>query len=240
MGSHRSTQMDSDWEDDGVIPTTAFLKTSKGIQSAVDRRLQQLASLNEQGMFRSQRGGQDQIAVKHKIPWPQNHILAGTSKNRVTYDSLSTFQWVSGFCTIIKDESNVATKKAMLEYMSELMEDAQDFGWASAKGAHAVLLCRMEEGKVNWKMTERIDRIRRAHAQKIVNNPAKKSNSDTPVNSTRIKNAHTKWIIKLQANFTSTYVASVAHWENVSLTHSKIAEIQKKWQMIQKTNEALQ
>ena len=128
MGSHRSTQMDSNGEDDGVIPTTAFLKTSKGIQSAVDRRLQQLASLNEQGMFRSQRGGQDQIAVKHKIPWPQNHILAGTSKNRVTYDSLSTFQWVSGFCTIIKDESNVATKNAMLEYMSELMEDAQDFG----------------------------------------------------------------------------------------------------------------
>ena len=59
--------------------------------------------------------------------------------------------------------------------MSELMEDAQDFGWASAKGAHAVLLCRMEEGKVNWAKTEKIDRIRRAHAQKVVNNPSKKS-----------------------------------------------------------------
>ena len=48
------------------------------------------------------------------------------------------------------------------------MEDAQDFGWASAKGAHALLLCRMEEGKVEWHMTEKIDCIRRAHAQKVV------------------------------------------------------------------------
>ena len=147
--SHRSRVMDSDDEDDVVTRTTTFLKSSRGIQNAVDKRLQELASLNEQSMFNSQRGGHEQVTVKHKVPWPQNHILAGTSKSRVTYDSLSTFQWVSGFCSIIKDENDVATKDAMLEYMSELMEDAQDFGWASAKGAHAVLLCRMEEGKVN-------------------------------------------------------------------------------------------
>ena len=143
----------------------------------MDKRLQELTTLNDQGTFRSQRGGHDQITVKHKVPWPQNHILAGASKSRVTYDSLSTFQWVSGFCAIIRDESNVVTKNSMLEYLSELMDDAQDFGWTSAKGAHAVLLCRMEEGKVNWAMTEKIDRIRRAHAQKVVNNSAKKPNS---------------------------------------------------------------
>ena len=133
-----------------------FLKSSRGIQHAVDKRLQELASLNERGMFKSQRGGNDQVTVPNKIPWPQNHILAGTSKSRVTYDSLSTFQWVSGFCAIIKDEKNVSTKNQMLEYMSDLMEDAQDFGWSSAKGAHAVFLCRMEEGKVNWNMTEKL------------------------------------------------------------------------------------
>ena len=161
MSSHRSPLVDSDVED------------------AVDRQLQELASLNERGMFKSQRGGNEQVTVRHKIPWPQNHILAGTSKSRVTYDSLSTFQWVSGFCAIIKDEKNVNTKNQMLDYMSELMEDAQDFGWASAKGAHAVLLCRMEEGKVNWNMTEKIDRIRRAHAQKVINVASKKLNADS-------------------------------------------------------------
>ena len=146
----------------------------------MDKRLQELATLNEQGTFRSQRGGHEHLTVKHKIPWPQNHILAGASKSRVTYDSLSTFQWVSGFCAIIKDESDVNTKNSMLEYLSELMEDAQDFGWTSAKGAHAVLLCKMEEGKLNWAMTDKIDRIRRAHAQKVVNNTSKKSSSELP------------------------------------------------------------
>ena len=37
----------------------------------------------------------------------------------------------------------------MLECLTKIMEDAHDFGWASAKGAHALVLCRMEESKVN-------------------------------------------------------------------------------------------
>ena len=132
-GSCRSRQVDSEEEDDVVTPTTAFLKTSRGIQNAVDKHLQELATLNEQGTYRSQRGGHEHLTVKHKIPWPQNHILPGASTSRVTYDSLSTFHWVSGFCAIIKDEGDVNTKNSMLEYLSELMEDAQDFGWTSAK-----------------------------------------------------------------------------------------------------------
>ena len=121
----------------------------------------------------------------------------------MTYNSFCTFQWVSGFCLIIKDENNVATKNAMLEYMSELMEDAQDFGWASAKGAHAVLLCRMEEGKVNWAMTKKIHRIRRAPAQKVVNNSSKKSTAELPEfpeNFSKTKNVHIKVIIIRPAN----------------------------------------
>ena len=179
LSSHRPSLVDSDVDEEAVTPTPAFLKSSRGIQDAVDRRLQELASLNERGMFKSQRGGNEQVTVTNKIPWPQNHILAGTSKSRVTYDSLSTFQWVSGFCAIIKDEKNVNTKNQMLDYMSELMDDAQDFGWPSAKGAHAVLLCRMEEGKVNWSMTDKIDRIRRAHAQKVINVAPQKVNTES-------------------------------------------------------------
>ena len=30
------------------------------------------------------------------------------------------------------------------------MEDSHDFGWQAAKGCHAVLLVKMEEGKVTW------------------------------------------------------------------------------------------
>ena len=67
--------------------------------------------MHPQGKFKSQRGGSDTYWCKKEVPWPQNHILSGTSKPRVTYDNLSMAQWVSGFCAIIRDESNVQTKK---------------------------------------------------------------------------------------------------------------------------------
>ena len=35
----------------------------------------------------------------------------------------------------------------------------------------------MEEGKVNWLMTDKLDRLRRAHAQKIVNGQSGSSQS---------------------------------------------------------------
>ena len=46
------------------------------------------------------------------------------------------------------------------------MEDATDFPWSNAKEAHAILLRDMERGILQWGDTEKIDRIRRAHAQK--------------------------------------------------------------------------
>ena len=102
---------DSDAGDDVVIPTVKHLKTSKHIQESVDLRLQELAKINEQGRFKSQRGNNDQVTVKQQIPWPHNYVLADTSKARVTYDSLSTFQWMAGFCSIIREEKSTKVKK---------------------------------------------------------------------------------------------------------------------------------
>ena len=119
-----SQELDSsDTEDDAIIPTMQFLKSLHKIQQAVDHRLQQLASLNEKGTLKSQRGGGDQITVKCQVPWPQNFVVMGTSKNRVSYDNLSVFQWVAGFCTIMTEEPDEKVKNAMLEYVTDLMED---------------------------------------------------------------------------------------------------------------------
>ena len=49
----------------------------------------------------------------------------------------------------------------MLDYLSEIMEDANDFSWQSAKASHAVLL------NVEWAETTKIDSIRHAHAQRL-------------------------------------------------------------------------
>ena len=50
------------------------------------------------------------------------------------------------------------------------MEDATDFSWQGAKAANAILLCEMERVSLNWEDSDRIDHIRRAHAQKHVPN----------------------------------------------------------------------
>ena len=41
-------------------------------------------------------------------------------------------------------------KHTMVSYLSDLMEDATDFSWQSTKAAHAVLLCEMERGSLQW------------------------------------------------------------------------------------------
>ena len=83
----------------------------------------------------------------------------------MSYDALNWRQWVVGFTTIAREEKHLEIKNSMLEYLTEIMEDDNDFGWQSAKASHAVLLCRMEDGKIDWSETQTIDRIRRAHAQ---------------------------------------------------------------------------
>ena len=78
-------------------------------------------------MFKSQSRGNDQISVKYQVPWSQNHILAGTSKNRDSYDNFFIFNGSSGFSNIIRKETNV--KNGILDYMIKLTVDAQDYGW---------------------------------------------------------------------------------------------------------------
>ena len=144
------------------------MRQSSQLQAQVDRRLQELQAINLQGKFKSQCGGVNEtVWCKREVPWPQNFILSGSNKSRTSYDSLSMSQWVSGFATIIREELDIETRNSMLEYLADLMEDSHDFDWQSAKGAHAVLLCKMEENKINWNDTVKIDRVHRVHAQKI-------------------------------------------------------------------------
>ena len=83
-------------------------------------------------------------------------------------------QWVSEFAQIVREENDETVKNHMLDYLAELMEDSHDFGWQSAKGSHAVLLCRMEDNKIQWQDTHKIDRLRRVHALRVAPTPQTK------------------------------------------------------------------
>ena len=179
-----------------VMPSKKFIKEDPSIQQRVKARMEELKHINDrdcQGKFKSQRSVNDEVTVKFKIPWPQNQVLSGSNRSRPSYDQLNVFQWVSGFARITQDETDIDVKNKMLEYLADLMEDAQDFSWASAKAAHAVALCRMEDGKLSWKDTQGLDRVRRAHAQKNIGG----SNSNNGVSSNKFgKNKELGFICK--------------------------------------------
>ena len=119
-------------------------------------------------------GGPVDVVVNKNVAWPHEHILGGLNRQRVTYDQLTLTQFIQGFVKTIIDASDRECKDRMLHYLGDIMEDATDFSWSSAKSAHTVLLCEMERGSVDWFDTTCIDRIRRAHAQR--HNPPPKQN----------------------------------------------------------------
>ena len=52
----------------------------------------------------------------------------------------------------------MAVREHMLDYVIDLLDDATDFSWASAKASHVVLLCLMEQGEIkSWSETEKIE-----------------------------------------------------------------------------------
>ena len=98
--------------------------------------------------------------------WPHEHILGGQNRQRLAYDQITMAQFVQGFVKDILDEQDVDLREHMLQYLGDIMEDASDFSWQSAKAYHAVILYVMERGKVLWDDTIAIDRLRRTYDQK--------------------------------------------------------------------------
>ena len=71
-------------DDDTVLPSMSFLKQNQQIQRQMDDRLQELATVNDKGNYKSQRGGNETVWVQNQIPWPKNKVLTGASKSRVS------------------------------------------------------------------------------------------------------------------------------------------------------------
>ena len=81
------------------IPKPCQLREEARVQEEVQSRLRHLAD-NVQlsiGKIKSQRGGAVDVFVNHKIRWPHEFVLSGQNKDRVTYNQLSSVQWMAGF-----------------------------------------------------------------------------------------------------------------------------------------------
>ena len=173
---HTQTQSVAQVRSDTRVPSLQEIKCDSNIQVQVDQRLRELADLSQTGIsnkVKSQRGGQVEVLVQNRVKWPHEFVLAGSTKERISYDQLSMVQWMAGFCRTMREENDQNLRSHMLNYLIDLLDDAQDFSWTAAKASHAVLLCCMEQGEVsNYDQVDRIDCIRRANAQKhVIGNP---------------------------------------------------------------------
>ena len=89
----------------------------------------------------------------------------GTQWKRPTYEQLSSIQWLLGFLRIREEERDPIVKENMISYLTELSQDACDYSWEAAKGAHSVLLHRMADGVVTWDNLKEVHKIRKRFAQ---------------------------------------------------------------------------
>ena len=74
-----------------------------------------------------------EVFVKQKVRRPHEYVLAGSNKERVTYDELTMGQGMAGFCRAMIEETDQNFKTAMLDHLISLLDDCTYFSWSSAK-----------------------------------------------------------------------------------------------------------
>ena len=140
--NNESHGIDTEDTVESVVPSLGYLRNNTSIQAEVDKRLAELAQINEsatRGRLKSQRGGPGEVPVKKVVDWPQHFILTGNSKSRPSYDDLTITQWVSGFVHCIQEEKSGETRASMLDYLGNLMVKGQSWGFTSRSTARVIL-----------------------------------------------------------------------------------------------------
>lgn len=114
---------------------------------------------------RERTGGDDFRRVY--VKWPQEACFVGADRKRVKYDDLSYPQWTAGITTVAATESDPIIQKNMLKYIAALQQDVCDFGFDTARGAHALILTNIEESHCSWLDIELIQGMRQSYTYKI-------------------------------------------------------------------------
>ena len=79
-------------------------------------------------------------------------------------------------------------------WLLDLMEDATDFSWGSAKTSHAVFPCEMQRGSVSSvSNTTRTDRFRHVYAQKHVHHKQNRARTQAWAKKTWVLQIISKW-----------------------------------------------
>ena len=76
---------------------------------------------NDVQIHKSKRCGNVDCLVKTYVAWPQDTVLGGQSRQRVTHEQLSLTQWIQGFVRNIIEENCQNTRDHITHYLADIM-----------------------------------------------------------------------------------------------------------------------
>ena len=119
--------------------------------------------------------------------WPQDCTFVGHLRARVTYGQLSQAQFVLGFLRSVQEETDMYVRSNMIEYLTELCQNVCDHSWHAAKGAHLVVMTKMEEGLLTWNDLKKVNKVRKTYvnSNSTSHNQGDNSNSNHNKKGTR-------------------------------------------------------
>ena len=157
-----------------TMPSMDYLRSDTDIQAEVDKRLRAYEDVNRedsQGTLNKLKSGRYRLGdqrVKKLVHWPHEFCAVGENLKMPSYEDINVFQWVQGFSCCILEENDVQSRNHMLQYQANLMQDALELNWNTAKRAHAAVLTEIERGHVTWSDQVGIDRIRQRFTQRAL------------------------------------------------------------------------
>ena len=92
-------------------------------------------------------------------------MYIGASRNTAQYDSLTPVQFITGFLRALQLASP-NDKENILAYGVDLFQDAVDVSWEVARGANSVVLQEIEQGRLTWSDSEKLQRVRTLYTQR--------------------------------------------------------------------------
>ena len=166
----------SEGRDAEDFPSLETLTNTAEIQQQVQARYAELEQANSQPkgtletlveLFSKNVEKKPKDQFKHL--WPQNHVYVGVHREKSCYNQLDECKLILGFLRQRQLATTTAVRENMIEYLIELLQDAVDFSWPVAKGAHFVLINRMIEGLVSWENLPAVHKIRERYAKSTQN-----------------------------------------------------------------------
>ena len=107
-----------------------------------------------------------QDTVLRDIDWPHFHIYKPPGAEPMTFSSLSVQEFVYGFQHMVDQPDARLDRSVMWDVLKGMMEDAMEYPWQNVRDFYWVVGSHIENNRLEWTDTDKVQKLRVKHAQK--------------------------------------------------------------------------